>query len=97
MTALPSSFYQIFGANSQDRRRRGHHLLHERKVNVQLSNDRDESSRRSKTRPTGCPQHGGRDRKAQDRGRGGGARQSDQPREVCRHYGLSANEFLFQR
>src|SRR5215472_16368126 len=55
MTALPSSFYQFFGANSQDQRQRVDHLVHKRRVDVQMSNDRDESSPPPKTAADGLP------------------------------------------
>jgi len=55
MTALPSSFYQFFGANSQDQRQRVDHLVHKRRVDVQMSNDRDESSPPPKTASDGLP------------------------------------------
>ena len=55
MTALLRSSYQFFGANSQDRRCRVDHLEHEDKIKVQMSSDRNESSRRPKTAADGLP------------------------------------------
>ena len=47
--AVIGAFYQFFGAISQDLTPSVDHLARKGKVNVQMSNDRDESSPRSKT------------------------------------------------
>ena len=41
--------YQFFGTNSQDLTPSVDHLARQGKVNVQMTNDRDESARRTKT------------------------------------------------
>ena len=96
MTALPSSFYQFFGANSQDQRQRVDHLVHKRRVDVQMSNDRDESSPPPKTAADGLPRRDttrwtARRKVAVVEAVLGGVISRE---EVCRRYGLSINEVL---
>ena len=96
MTVLPSSFYQFFGANSQDHRRRVDHLVHKRRVDVQMSNDRDESSPPPKTAADGLPRRDttrwtARRKVAVVAAVLGGVISRE---EVCRRYGLSINEVL---